>query len=244
MGNATTGKIIVGFGNLKAVNSEPSPTYFVDWPGKSATTDRGREHPAACHMLDVAAVAEVLIAATAPDLPPGRRDLFCLLVALHDLGKIGARFRAMLREGADQGRWRHWQVTEAWLRAEAMEDLICDRIGGDYLALQPLVAAIAGHHGGPPRDTAEDHGRMRTMAGAEAAADARAFVGACLDLWPLASLDGIDSKAAMRWSRSSRAAPRARRSGRRSIPPRSPPSGSVSMSSRSAARRPRSRAGG
>lgn len=167
--------------------------YFASWPGKSAP-EGGLEHPAACHMLDVAAVAEVLLAAM--DLSPGRRDLFCLLVALHDLGKIGGQFRAMLRERRIQ-TWRHWQVTEAWLRAEEMEDLICDRIGGDYLALQPLVAAIAGHHGGPPRDTAENHRRMRMMAGAEAAADAQAFVEACLDLWPQASLAGIDAKVAM-----------------------------------------------
>ncbi len=167
--------------------------YFASWPGKSAP-EGGLEHPAACHMLDVAAVAEILLAAM--DLSPGRRDLFCLLVALHDLGKIGGQFRAMLRERRIQN-WRHWQVTEAWLRAEEMEDLICDRIGGDDLALRPLVAAIAGHHGGPPCDTAEGHRRMRMMAGAEAAADARAFVEACLDLWPQASLAGIDARAAM-----------------------------------------------
>ncbi|WP_184154835.1 CRISPR-associated helicase Cas3' [Amaricoccus macauensis] len=146
-------------------------------------------------MLDVAAVAEVLLAASDPDLPAGRRDLFCLLVALHDLGKIGAQFRRMLHgEGAQT--WRHWQVTEAWLRAEAMEDLICNRIGGSHLTLQPLVAAIAGHHGGPPSDTAADHRRMRVMAGPEAAADAQAFVEVCLDLWPEASLGGIDSAEA------------------------------------------------
>ena len=173
----------------------PSPAYLTDWPGKSAV-DGGLEHPAACHMLDVAAVAEVLLAATDPGLPAGRRDLFCLLVALHDLGKIGAEFRAMLRgEGAQSAR--HWQVTEAWLRDEDMEDRICARIGGEYLALQPLVAAIAGHHGGPPGDTARDHRRMRDRAGPQAAEDARAFVEACLDLWPQASLAGIDSTEAM-----------------------------------------------
>src|SRR5690606_6761005 len=124
------------------------------------------------------------------------RDVFCLLVALHDLGKIGARFRAMLRDGADQGGHRRWRVPDAWLRTDALEDLLCARIGGDDLALQRLVATVAGHHGGPPDDTAEDHRRMRTMAGLEAAADASAFVEACLDLWPQASLDSIDSKAA------------------------------------------------
>lgn len=57
-----------------------------DWPGKSATIDGGKEHPAACHMLDVAAVAEVLIAPFG--FSPALRDALVLLVALHDLGKI------------------------------------------------------------------------------------------------------------------------------------------------------------
>lgn len=147
-------------------------------------------------MLDVAAVAEVLLVRADPDLAEERRQLFCLLVALHDLGKFGSQFRAMLRGEGTQS-WRHWQVTEAWLRSEDMEDLICGRLGGSDLALQPLVAAIAGHHGQPPRDTAGDHRRMRQKAGAEAAAAARVFVEECLDLWPQASLAGIDSNAAM-----------------------------------------------
>ncbi|TPE47901.1 CRISPR-associated helicase Cas3' [Amaricoccus solimangrovi] len=147
-------------------------------------------------MLDVAAVAEVLLREGTPDLPSDRRDLFCLLIALHDLGKIGAQFRAMLRAGLKQNA-RHWQVTEAWLREEAMEDLLCERLGGTYLALRPLVAAIAGHHGGPPRDTAESQWRMRLDAGQAAAQDARCFVAACFDLWPRASLAGINEAEAM-----------------------------------------------
>lgn len=171
------------------------PSYLTDWPGKSALRG-GLEHPAACHMLDVAAVAEVLLKEGAPDLPPARRDLFCLLIALHDLGKIGEQFRAMLREDRKQNA-RHWQVTEAWLREEAMEDLLCERLGGTYLALRPLVAAIAGHHGGPPRDPPEHQWRMRLDAGPAAAQDARCFVEACLDLWPCASLAGIEEAEAM-----------------------------------------------
>lgn len=66
------------------------------WPGKSALDAL----PAPYHMLDVAAVAEVLLA----DHP--RRGAFSLLIARHDLGKIGNRFRAMLLEGTLQGH-RH-----------------------------------------------------------------------------------------------------------------------------------------
>ena len=144
-------KFTPDWGELALSSRSPS-SYLTDWPDKSAAHEGDIEHPAACHMLDVAAVAEVLLAATDPTLPPGRRDLFCLLVALHDLGKIGVQFRRMLwRQGPQT--WRHWQVTEAWLRAEAMEDLICDRIGGSDLALQPLVAARHGR--GPSADAGD-----------------------------------------------------------------------------------------
>lgn len=177
-----------------------SPAYLANWPGKSAS-DGGPEHPAACHMLDVGAVAECLLAAADPAMPPERRDLFCLLVALHDLGKIGEQFRAMLRGGPAQQK-RHWQVTEAWLREGAMERLLCERLGASprsgHAALRPLVAAIAGHHGQPPRG--EDFDRMRAAAGPEAAADVRAFVAACLDLWPRASLAGMTGREANRLS--------------------------------------------
>lgn len=157
-------------------------------------------HPAACHMLDVAAVAEALLLAVDPPISHAMRDLSCLLIALHDLGKIGLKFRTMLLEGAAQGAWRHWMVTEAWLRDEGIERLICGRLGGTHLALRPLVAAVAGHHGGPPRAAPADHVRMRREAGLEAAADARAFLEACLDLWPQASLEGMRAGEAARLS--------------------------------------------
>jgi CRISPR-associated endonuclease/helicase Cas3 len=85
-----------------------------DWPGKSAQIDGGIRHPAILHMLDVAAVAEHLIAPFR--LPDRLRDAMLLLVALHDLGKISDSFRAMIESGASQ-TFKHWQLTEALLFA-------------------------------------------------------------------------------------------------------------------------------
>ncbi|WP_323042539.1 CRISPR-associated helicase Cas3' [Gemmobacter sp.] len=164
-----------------------------DWPGKSAVLPGGAEHPAVYHMLDVAAVAEHLL-----DGHP-RRDLYCLLIALHDLGKIGDGFRAMLRQGTAQ-IWRHWEVTEAWLQHKPVEDLLLSRLGGGWQALRVLGAAVAGHHGRPPRAQARHLEQMRAAAGAQAAADAQDFVAACLELWPGARLDGLRVAQAQRLS--------------------------------------------
>ncbi len=159
------------------------------WPGKSPALPGMAEHPAAYHMLDVAAVAEVLLA----DHP--RRDLFCLLIALHDLGKIGTMFREMLRNGTAQYR-KHWEVTEAWLLDPEIEKLLLVHLQGSHHALRPLVAAIAGHHGRPPQTSDREWRQMRDRAGAEARTDAMAFVRACLDLWPMARLDGLRQREA------------------------------------------------
>lgn len=161
------------------------------WPGKGPSLDHGGVmHPAMYHMLDVAAVSEVLL----KDHP--RRHLFCLLIALHDLGKIGNVFRSMLMDGTPQDR-RHWEVTEAWLSDPSIQALLLERLGGRGLALNPLIAAVAGHHGRPPdADPMRDFRRMTTRAGEDARNDATAFVQACLDFWPDARLEGLRQREA------------------------------------------------
>lgn len=161
------------------------------WPGKSPSFAGGAAHPAAYHMLDVAAVAELLL----QDHP--QRDLFCLLIALHDLGKIGAVFRAALQDGIVQGR-KHWEVTEAWLHDPEIQTLLLQHLDGGRLALLPLSAAVSGHHGRPPQAShvPDELLWMRRSAGAEAQADALAFVQACLELWPDARLNGLRQREA------------------------------------------------
>lgn len=99
-------------------------TQIARWPGKSPVTPGAPAHPAAYHMLDVAAVAEELLA----DHP--RRALYCLLIALHDLGKIGEVFRRALSEGVVQDR-RHWEVTEAWLHDPQILALLLQHLGAE-----------------------------------------------------------------------------------------------------------------
>lgn len=73
------------------------------WPGKSVD-ERGIEHPALYHMLDVAAVAGRLCP---PALPGPLKAAFVLFAALHDLGKINRAFRDMLRRDQPQSAGHH-----------------------------------------------------------------------------------------------------------------------------------------
>lgn len=167
--------------------------HLLHWPGKSGR-DGGPEHPAIYHMLDVAAVAERLLQASS--FPDRWKAAFALLVALHDLGKIGAGFRAMIREGTPQAAC-HWELTEAWLQDDSW---LQDHLHADPWAMRALIPAIAGHHGRPSKQDERFFPRMRSGAGAEATADIPATVEALARLWPDASLAGLDEVQATRLS--------------------------------------------
>lgn len=165
-----------------------------DWPGKSAP-EGGIEHPAVLHMLDVAAVAEALIAPL--PCPEPLRQALVLLSALHDLGKIAESFRAMLRDGYTQSH-RHWEITEALLWHHDAQ--LAARLGSEDRRRKQLYAAAAGHHGRPPCAVLETYesgrprGAWRQMldaAGPQAVDDAATVIDAFLTLWPEASLDDL-----------------------------------------------------
>lgn len=163
----------------------------LNWPGKSPVTPGGPAHPAAYHMLDVAAVAELI---APPELAPARREALILLTALHDLGKIGAGFRAMLETGATQPHGRHWEMTEVLLHHH--EPLLSAALGGSRFVRWPLFAAVAGHHGRPPQMQNLQSPRILATIGAEALADSAGLIRGLLALWPAASLEGMTSAEA------------------------------------------------
>lgn len=165
------------------------------WPGKSAGPD-GVLHPAVYHMLDVAAVAEVLIRPWA--LPAELRDALILLTALHDLGKISGSFREMLANGTRQMR-RHWEMTEVLLHRH--DELIKQLLGGNPRWRRRLYASVAGHHGRPPTLAALDDFRLDRAIGEEAIRDAATTIKAFAALWPDAGLEGVgrDNGWALNW---------------------------------------------
>ncbi len=162
------------------------------WPGKSPTVEGGIEHPAVYHMLDVAAVAERLIAPFGFARP--LEQALILLTALHDLGKIGEPFRAMLRTGARQAFGRHWEMTEVLLFHH--DALIAGRLGSTQKRRRPLYAAAAGHHGRPPTLPPLVGGPLLAALGADALADSADLIAAFADLWPAASLADLSRERA------------------------------------------------
>lgn len=160
------------------------------WPGKS----RGGVHPALWHMLDVGAVAGRLC-----DLRPlsGERRVdraLAMLVALHDIGKISASFRAMLQEGAGQ-RWHHWEHSGLILHEH--DGLIAQAIGGEPHVRCQFYEAVAGHHGGPRKIEEPDRpAQQRREIGDAAIQDAASAIGIVASLFPDASLDGLDEASA------------------------------------------------
>lgn len=163
-------------------------TFLTEWPGKSAVVEGGPQHPAAYHMLDVAAVAEILIAPFG--VAPARADALVLLTALHDLGKIGNGFRAMLANGTAQPfGLRHWAITEILLRHH--DALLADHLGAGDHARDALYAAVAGHHGAPPSWADMTDRRVLRSIGTDALTNSGRLIDAFAALWPDASLEGL-----------------------------------------------------
>lgn len=163
-----------------------SKRIIAHWPGKSAP-EGGVEHPALYHMLDVAAVAEVLLHDAT--MSSARKDAFILLAALHDLGKISDSFRSMLLGEAGQ-TYRHWELTEVHLNDSA--NLLLSSLKVDQTdLLAPLISATAGHHGRPSKRVQRELARARITISAQAKSDAASVIFAFADLWPQASLANL-----------------------------------------------------
>lgn len=176
---------------------------LLNWPGKSAAAPGAIEHPALYHMLDVAAVAERLIKPFA--VSESLRDALVFLIALHDLGKINEAFRHMLRGKVVGSTYRHWEVTEVLLHHH--DAILSARLGSSWRPREVLYAAVAGHHGHPPKQaiTAPTFGRARfgpkekmLEISGSGVGDAGEVIRQFADLWPAASLEGVELGSAQR----------------------------------------------
>lgn len=168
---------------------------FSFWPAKSPLEPTGIAQCCAYHMIDVSAVAEVLLR----DQPFDRalREALVLLIALHDIGKVSDEFRNMLQREVPQ-KYRHWKLSEALLYQN--DEVLGSALGSAPRRRQVLYGAVAGHHGQPsdldlgrlpvrPR-ARNDLSRALSCVGS-GAEPARQHIEALAALWPEASLEGL-----------------------------------------------------
>jgi CRISPR-associated endonuclease/helicase Cas3 len=164
-------------------------------------------HPLLAHCLDVAAVAARL----APRHPPGIAPrTVAFLTALHDIGKISPGFQAKVPPlwpaafgappdpvPADPG---HDSTGFALLREpEPAEALAAVFPGWSDGHRRPLLAAIAGHHGRPPR---EEFTNRRGLIGGpcrQIAVDFITLLAALLAPEPLARPADARGRAVLGW---------------------------------------------
>jgi len=146
--------------------------YYHYW-GKATSADSAVSpyHPLPYHCLDVAAVAHVLLTRR-----PGLTRFFaesigldiddfrawCIfLIALHDIGKFSSAFQHVI--GNPTATHRHYDVRHDTLGYALWENHLRDHLSERNLpevqgrdlrywraVVQPLVAAVTGHHGVPP----------------------------------------------------------------------------------------------
>lgn len=176
--------------------------------GKAQSTGEGETwHPVVAHSLDVAAVAALLAPARGSAVPA---QLVTFLVALHDIGKFSRSFQAMsvahwpaalgpAPSGLPPGP-RHDALGYQLLREELaslLDAVLPPRIDGRRAwsggQRDPLLRAIAGHHGRPPLGLDAAPGAAVFCGTCRAAATE--FVQAMLNLFRPAPLPNLPGRA-------------------------------------------------
>lgn len=150
---------------------ESYPPYLSFW-GKSHLGDAGVvSHPAAFHMLDVAATAHAWLRATRPFVPglgawhEDYLPALVVFVALHDIGKFSRPFQAKVPElwpaslGAYEARPqpRHDLAGYCLLKQPGLNERLAALLPElEAFEQLPVWRAVCGHHGRPPSEETID----------------------------------------------------------------------------------------
>ncbi|MDE2760754.1 MAG: CRISPR-associated helicase Cas3' [Paracoccaceae bacterium] len=176
-------------------NSEYIKNNSKEWKGKS------NGHPAIWHMLDVAACAETIMGTHKffQPLSTAQKKALLILIALHDVGKISLEFQKVINGG--KGRYKHWQLSDTLL-VKFLDEILSQSLNNNPTVMREFYAAVSGHHGGPPQSSnnpREIRNRQNAI-GSDAIAFSKKWVHTLLDLFPNASLEGIDQWEARKLS--------------------------------------------
>jgi CRISPR-associated endonuclease/helicase Cas3 len=134
---------------------------------QSAGESEARWHPAACHMLDVAAVALEFLEQAEPSIPGIEKDTcrywpsIAFIIALHDIGKFSRPFQQKRRDLWPESLGAYQQVAETprhdtagfWMLRNSFENILegmlPELVERERAA---VMRAICGHHGRPPEE--------------------------------------------------------------------------------------------
>ena len=176
---------------------------MLEWPGK--TNKLGATHPAAYHMIDVGACAlELGFPNVIFDLGRETCNAFALLIAIHDLGKISAAFRAQVFDGIAPASWaRHWELSDVLfnehdaLLASAFKQQPRDacKLGRSHRNVRKqLYKAVAWHHG---RVASEGNHQLQLQKiGEDAVRGSREFLEQAIPLFGPMNLADLELKDA------------------------------------------------
>src|SRR5579859_1324696 len=138
---------------------ELPPIMFAFWGKSYAPDDAPAMHSVPHHCLDVAAAATVLLPIFPPPINIPAASVVAL-IALHDVGKFTRPFQAKVQAlwptaslgpfNTPPAGYPHDQTGYA-LMTGPLAELIAPLFGNwTAAARQPLLRAVAGHHGRPP----------------------------------------------------------------------------------------------
>lgn len=166
-------------------NEPPTPIYQLLWAKLSR--DKTRSHPLICHLLDVAAVTQVLWREALTD---GQRTawstvfgldteavgrLFAFWAALHDLGKASPAFQRQWREAESlfgaalpfPKRFTNEFCPHGLITAIALPEALVAETCLPQRAAKQLARALGGHHGAWPTPHEEQNVKSDERGGAE-----------------------------------------------------------------------------
>ena len=174
--------------------------YWRYW-GKASPADKASEaayHLLVYHCLDVAAVGEALIDAQPAWLeslsrlsglkPEILRPWLIFLLAIHDLGKFALSFQAQRQDLQSLLQGRESKLMGGSERHDTLGYLLAERYFLSWLGqeddddmldmLRPWLAAVAGHHGRPPKnlDASQTKLILRNQFPVTTTIDAHAFI--------------------------------------------------------------------
>jgi len=188
------------------------------WPGRShPLPDASHDwHPATFHCLDVMACAIALmddghsrmqrVADTINVEVSSLKRVFALLIGLHDIGKLSAKFASDIGHPlassevvGQRSHLRHWQISYGLLKNERMDVQLTNIIGVQRKhARWQLYAAVSGHHGHAP--DSDDLSNFSDLAGLDAVISFLSDIDSLLPATPTLELKKTSNAARIGWT--------------------------------------------